>query len=147
MVTTTQRRYPAPQLKLIRPTATGYNNVAIDTARRTGHRRQSNVVGYATDSGSTCIRADACASHAPVRPHRCGQARRLEQQPAVLSARLPGARDCAALTLGIIGHGELGQGVARIAEAFGMRVLVSQRPGREVSSGRHPLEQVLREST
>jgi glycerate dehydrogenase len=33
------------------------------------------------------------------------------------------------MTLGIVGHGELGQGVARIARQFGMQVLLSARPG------------------
>ena len=32
------------------------------------------------------------------------------------------------MTLGIVGHGELGRGVAAIARAFGMRVLVAARP-------------------
>jgi len=38
-------------------------------------------------------------------------------------------RELAGKTLGIIGYGELGQGVARVAEAFGMQVLLAQRPG------------------
>ena len=33
------------------------------------------------------------------------------------------------MTLGIVGYGALGQGVARIAREFGMTVLVSARPG------------------
>jgi glycerate dehydrogenase len=32
-------------------------------------------------------------------------------------------------TLGIVGYGHLGQGVAQVAKAFGMQVLVAQRPG------------------
>lgn len=38
-------------------------------------------------------------------------------------------RELSAMTLGIVGYGELGQGVAHMAEHFGMRVLVSERPG------------------
>ena len=55
-------------------------------------------------------------------------------------------RELRGMTLGIIGYGELGQGVARIAEAFGMRVMVSQRPGGQPAEGRHALDEVLRES-
>lgn len=33
-------------------------------------------------------------------------------------------------TLGILGYGELGQAVAKLAEAFGMRVLVGNLPNR-----------------
>ena len=33
------------------------------------------------------------------------------------------------MTLGVVGYGALGQGVARIAREFGMQVLVSARPG------------------
>jgi glycerate dehydrogenase len=36
--------------------------------------------------------------------------------------------------------------VARIAEAFGMQVMISQRPGGESRPGRVPFEQVLREA-
>lgn len=38
-------------------------------------------------------------------------------------------------TLGIIGYGALGKGVARVAEAMGMNVVISQRPGTEVQQG------------
>ena len=33
------------------------------------------------------------------------------------------------MTLGIVGYGELGRGVARVGEAFGMDVIISARPG------------------
>jgi glycerate dehydrogenase len=46
-------------------------------------------------------------------------------------------------TLGIVGFGELGQAVARMAEQFGMRVLVAQRPGAEPRTGRVPLLELL----
>jgi glycerate dehydrogenase len=50
-------------------------------------------------------------------------------------------------TLGLIGYGDLAQGVQRLAEAFGMRVLVAERRGAEsIRSGRTAFEQVLAES-
>jgi glycerate dehydrogenase len=57
-------------------------------------------------------------------------------------------RELAGQTLGIIGYGELGRAVAKMAEAFGMQVLVAQRPGTEADpdSGRTPLDQVLAQS-
>lgn len=45
-------------------------------------------------------------------------------------------------TLGIVGFGTLGQGVARIAEAFGMKVVVAARPG-SVDTRRPTLEELL----
>jgi glycerate dehydrogenase len=53
-------------------------------------------------------------------------------------------RELAGKTMGIVGYGELGQGVARAAEAFGMRVLVAQRPGTaETPEDRTPLPVLL----
>ena len=135
----------APQLKLICLTATGYNNVAIDTARELGIA-VSNVVGYATDSVVQHVFALMLAHHTRLLDYAAAVKRGdWSNSPQFCLLDYP-VRELRGMTLGIIGHGELGQGVARIAESFGMRVLVSQRPGREVSSGRHPLEQVLRES-
>ena len=51
------------------------------------------------------------------------------------------------MTLGIVGYGELGQGVARIAKAFGMQVLVSVRPGAsKQSDNRVPFKRVLEQA-
>jgi glycerate dehydrogenase len=50
-------------------------------------------------------------------------------------------------TLGIIGHGVLGKAVANLAHAFGMGVLISNRPGsHDCPLGRTPLEAVIAES-
>jgi len=51
------------------------------------------------------------------------------------------------MTLGIVGYGALGQGVARIAREFGMKVLVSARPGaKTVPDDRIGFDQLLAEA-
>jgi glycerate dehydrogenase len=48
------------------------------------------------------------------------------------------------MTLGIVGYGELGKGVARLAEAFGMEVIVAARPGSgDVPGDRVPMDELL----
>jgi len=46
-------------------------------------------------------------------------------------------------TMGIVGHGALGRGVAAAATAFGMRVLVANRPGGSPQPGRLNLAELL----
>jgi len=57
-------------------------------------------------------------------------------------------RSLSAMTLGIVGYGNLGKGVARIAEAFGMQVLLAGRAGKESASGdgRIDLDELLARS-
>jgi glycerate dehydrogenase len=54
-------------------------------------------------------------------------------------------RQLSALTLGIIGYGELGKGVAETARHFGMRVMIARRRGSAPGDGddRHDFEEVL----
>ena len=53
-------------------------------------------------------------------------------------------RDLHGATLGVIGSGSLGAGVIRLAEAFGMRVLLAERKGVALPRpGYHVFEQVL----
>jgi len=46
-------------------------------------------------------------------------------------------------SLGIVGYGELGQAVGRLAEAFGMTVRIAQLPGRPVREGAVPFAELL----
>jgi len=53
-------------------------------------------------------------------------------------------RELAGRRLGIVGHGALGRGVARMGEALGMEVLVSERPGAATTRpGRRAFDEVL----
>ena len=48
------------------------------------------------------------------------------------------------MTLGIVGYGELGKGVAQVAGAFNMEVLVAARPGTdEIPDGRVSMDELL----
>lgn len=57
-------------------------------------------------------------------------------------------RELSALTIGIVGHGELGRGVDKIARQFGMSVLIARRQGQEpaVDDGRTNLRDLLQHS-
>jgi glycerate dehydrogenase len=56
-------------------------------------------------------------------------------------------RDLHGATLGVIGSGSLGQGVIRLAEAFGMKILLAERKGAaSVRPGYTAFETVLAES-
>lgn len=56
-------------------------------------------------------------------------------------------RELSAMTIGIVGYGELGRGVAKIAEAFGMRVRIARRINQKgpVGDDRVELDELLRE--
>ncbi|MFI8607319.1 2-hydroxyacid dehydrogenase [Pseudomonas sp. NPDC077649] len=131
-----------PELKLVLVTATGTNNVDLAAARAHGVV-VSNCQGYGTPSvAQHCLMLLlALATRLPdyqrdVAAGRWQQASQfcLLDHPIV---ELEGK------TLGLLGHGELGGAVARLAEAFGMRVLLGQLPGRPPREDRIALHELL----
>lgn len=133
----------AQQLKLICIAATGTNNVDLDAARELGIA-VSNVRAYATPSVVQHVFALilSLSRHLP------------DYQQAVAEGRWHQAREFCLLdypieeiegkTLGIVGYGELGRAVAQAARAFGLNVVVAQRPGTiEKVEGRLPLDELL----
>ncbi|MCB1776583.1 MAG: 2-hydroxyacid dehydrogenase, partial [Candidatus Competibacteraceae bacterium] len=133
----------ARRLKLICVAATGVNNVDLEAAAQHG-LTVCNCRGYGTAAVVQHVFALllSLTTHLPkyrqaVREGRWQQAR----QFCLLDYPI---RELAGKTLGIVGYGELGRGVARIAEAFGMKVLVAQRPSVvEEQEGRMPLPILL----
>ena len=131
-----------PDLKLILIAATGSNNVDLAAARAQGIA-VCNCQGYGTPAVAqhTLMLLLALATRLP------------DYQQAVAAVRWQQASQFCLLdypimelhgkTLGLLGHGELGSAVGRLAEAFGMRVLLGQLPGRPARSDRLPLDELL----
>ncbi|MDQ1610806.1 MAG: glycerate dehydrogenase [Pyrinomonadaceae bacterium] len=132
-----------PALKLIAIAATGTDNIDLKSCRERGVS-VSNVRGYATHTLPEhvlmlilALRRNL-ASYA--RDVRTGEWQRAEQF-CLLTHPI---RDLHGSTLGIIGHGALGQAVERLARAVGLNTLVAERKGANVArDGRTPFAEVL----
>ena len=136
----------ASKLRYIGLTATGTDNIDLVTAEANGIA-VANIRAYCTQSvvehvfGTLLMLTHSLHSYnAAVRAGEWQTA----QDFCILSHPV---RELSAMTMGIVGYGELGQGVGRIAQAFGMETLVSARPGAaEPGAGRVAFEQVLADS-
>lgn len=133
----------ARRLRLICIAATGVNNVDLEAAARAGIT-VCNCQGYGTTAVVQHVFALLLALCTRLPDYQQAvRAGRWQQSSQFCLLDYP-IRELAGKTLGIVGYGELGRGVARIAEAFGMRVLLAQRPGvLEAQEGRIPLPILL----
>ena len=136
----------ATNLRFIGLTATGTDNIDLDSAKRQGIA-VSNIRAYCTQSVVEHVFGVLLTlSHNLSRyleSVRAGDWQRSDDFCPLLHP----VRELSAMTLGIVGYGDLGRGVARIAREFGMRVLVSARAGSNVvDEGRVSFEQLLAES-
>jgi len=135
----------APQLKLICVAATGTNNVDIGAAQRL-NISVCNVRGYATPSVSQHVFAMMLSLSIHLGKYRRAVMQGAWQQSQHFCLLDYPIEELSGKTLGIVGYGELGQAVAKIAEAFGMQVLVSDHRGSEPRLGRVSFEQLLAEA-
>ncbi|BAO42982.1 2-hydroxyacid dehydrogenase [Thiolapillus brandeum] len=133
----------APQLKLICIAATGTDKIDLEAARELGIL-VSNVVGYATPAVVQHVFSLLLALSTRLIPyHQEVRAGEWQAQGNFCLLNHP-ISEIRGKTLGILGAGELGQAVARVAECFGMRPLFAQRPGSKQSlPGRIPLQELL----
>lgn len=136
----------ADRLKLICLAATGVDNVDVQAATARGIA-VANVSGYATPAVSQHVLALMLA-HATRWASYAACVRRGDWSASEFFCRLDyPIEELAGQTLGVIGYGELGQAVAALAQAFGMRVLVSERPGAaHLRDGRVAVEQVFEQA-
>ena len=117
----------APKLKFIGLTATGTDNIDIDTAQRNGIA-VANIRAYCTESVTEHVFGTLLMlAHSLPLFDRSVRAGEWHESPDPFLLNHP-VRELSAMTLGIVGYGSLGQGVAQIGEAFGMKVIISTRP-------------------
>jgi glycerate dehydrogenase len=136
----------ATKLKLIAVAATGTDNIDLSACKQRGIV-VSNVRNYALHTVSEhtfalifALRRSICAYRDAVKAGRWQEAR----QFCFFDYPI---RDLTGSTLGVVGDGVLGQSVAAMGRALGMRVLFSAHKGR-TGQGRMytPFDEVLRQA-
>jgi len=134
------------RLRMVSVVATGYNNVDLAAARRKGVR-VCNVSGYAGFSVTQHTFAlilnlvtKACVYHQDIVAGDWARA-------GSFNLLTYGTFELAGKRIGIIGFGAIGRRVARVAEAFGMTVLVNDiAPVADSERENTDLDTLLRES-
>jgi glycerate dehydrogenase len=132
----------AYNLKLVAVAATGTNNIDVAAARDLGIA-VCNVRGYCTSS----VVQHVWGLILSLTRHVSDYARLVsngswtqDETHTVLSQPI---RELDGRIFGVVGWGELGSGAARIAEAFGMRVVIANRRGASPRPDRMDLERLL----
>lgn len=131
-----------PELKLILVAATGVNNIDLRAARQRGIVVSNcQAYGTATVAQHTLMLLLALATRLPDYQGAVARGRWQESgQFCLLDFPIV---ELAGKTLGVLGHGELGSAVAKLAEALGMRVLTGNLPGRPPRADRLELDALL----
>lgn len=116
----------ARNLKLICETATGYDNLDIDYCKRRGIA-VCNVVGYSTHSVAqlTILMALTLINHLPQYTRFVDSGE--YTKGGVANKLSPVYHEICGKVWGIVGLGNIGRQVARVAEALGCRVIVNKR--------------------
>ena len=134
----------SPDLKLICVVATGVNNVDVTAASAAGIPVY-NCQGYGTGSVAQHVLMLMLVMHTRFVDYKAAvEQGRWNQSSQFCLLDYP-ILELRGRTLGIVGYGVLGAEVKRLAEAFGMKVLIAARPGTESSAGRIPLTELLPE--
>lgn len=115
-----------PNLKLICVAATGTNNIDIPAANALGIKVM-NVSGYSTNSVSQYVFAQLLEFYSHTFEGIQKVQRGEWQKSPLFCVHSSKFDELANKTLGIVGYGDIGKNIARIAEVFGMKVIVAER--------------------
>ena len=119
-----------PVLKFIGVLATGYNVVDVDAARKAGIV-VCNIPAYSTNSVAQMVFAHILHFTQHVARHSASVANGDWAESVDFSYWLTPQTELAGKTIGIIGFGQIGQAVARIALAMNMKVIFNNRSKKE----------------
>ncbi len=132
-----------PKLRLIAVAATGTNNVDLDACRERGVA-VCNIRGYAEHTVPEHVFMLLLALRRNLLAWRASLQQGAWQKASQFCLFDHEMHDLHGSTLGLIGYGNVGAGVERLARAFGMEVLIAERKGAEqVRPGRVAFDEVL----
>ena len=133
-----------PQLKLICIAATGTNNVDLVATEKMGIVVK-NATGYSNHSVSQYIFSQLLRHFQQIEHHIKNTEQGLWQKSDTFCHLGNNIHEISGKTLGLIGYGNLGRCVEKIALAFDMKVLIAEREQEhEVRPGRTDFETVLK---
>ncbi|MFU2080148.1 2-hydroxyacid dehydrogenase [Avibacterium endocarditidis] len=135
-----------PNLKLIAITATGTNNVDLEAAKELGIAVK-NVTGYSSVTVPEHVLGLIFAlKHSLMSWYKDQLSAKWADSKQFCYFDYP-ITDVKGSTLGVVGKGNLGKEIGRLAEALGMKVIYAERKGATtVREGYLPFEQVLQEA-
>jgi len=123
----------ANKLQFIGLTATGTDNINLESAKRHGVA-VCNIRGYCTRSVTEHVFGLLLSlTHSLHRYTTAVRDGGWQQAPDFCMLVYP-IRELSAMTMGIVGYGQLGSAIARKAREFDMEVLISSRPGTNVDA-------------
>jgi glycerate dehydrogenase len=133
-----------PSLRVIGLTATGTDNVDLVAAKHYGIA-VCNIRAYCTQSIAEHVFGCLLNLTRSLQQYNAAVRAGKWQDSADFCLLSFPIRELSGMTLGIVGYGELGKGVAKLARSFGMEVIVSVRPGTpEAGDDRVAFHDVLR---
>lgn len=132
----------ADRLQLICVAATGTNNVDLAVANKL-NIPVCNARAYATASVVQHVFSMLLVLTTHLEEYRSAVHKGQWSRSEYFCLLDYPVRELQGKTLGIVGYGELGQAVSRVAEAFGMDILISKRNSSDNHSGRLPLHELL----
>ena len=116
----------AKALRLICVAATGYDNIDIEYCKENGIQ-VSNVIGYSTNSVAQVTVSTVLDLATHIREFSSYVVSGAYTDSGVANKVAPVYYELAGKTWGVVGLGNIGKAVARIAEAFGCNVIANKR--------------------
>ena len=136
--------YSAPNMRFIGLTSTGTDNVDLVAAKERGIA-VCNIRAYCTQSVAEHVFGCLLGLAHKLGDYAADVRQGAWQEADNFCMLTHPIKELSAMTLGIIGYGELGKGVANIAKAFNMDAIVAARPGvEEIPEGRVSMDELLR---